>query len=63
MVLGTGGYASAPAVLGARLVGRPSLLVEPNAEAGVANRWLSRWASEAAVAQASAGERLRCPAG
>ncbi len=51
MVLGTGGYVSAPAVIGARLAGRPILLLEPNARAGVANRWLSRWAT-------GAGDRL-----
>jgi UDP-N-acetylglucosamine--N-acetylmuramyl-(pentapeptide) pyrophosphoryl-undecaprenol N-acetylglucosamine transferase len=60
-VVGTGGYVSAPAVLGARLAGRPALLVEPNAEPGVANRWLSRWAAGAAVAYAETGARLHCP--
>jgi UDP-N-acetylglucosamine--N-acetylmuramyl-(pentapeptide) pyrophosphoryl-undecaprenol N-acetylglucosamine transferase len=60
-VVGTGGYVSAPAVLGARLAGRPALLVEPNAEAGLANRWLSRWADGAAVAYAETGARLHCP--
>src|SRR5689334_15990332 len=45
VVLGTGGYVSAPAVLGARLAGRPALLLEPNAHAGVANRGLSRFAT------------------
>src|SRR4051794_1501548 len=30
VVLGTGGYVSAPAVVGARLAGRPVLLLEPN---------------------------------
>ncbi len=60
-VVGTGGYVSAPAVLGARLAGRPALLVEPNAEAGLANRWLSRWADGAAVAWAETGARLHCP--
>src|SRR6185436_9574572 len=38
LVIGTGGYASAPAVLGAALARRPSLLFEPNAHAGSANR-------------------------
>ncbi|MDY7091710.1 MAG: undecaprenyldiphospho-muramoylpentapeptide beta-N-acetylglucosaminyltransferase [Acidobacteriota bacterium] len=62
VVLGTGGYASAPAVLGARLAGRPVMLLEPNAHAGVANRMLSRWSSEAAVAYARTVPELRCPA-
>jgi len=60
-VVGTGGYVSAPAVLGARLAGRPALIVEPNADPGVANRWLSRWAAGAAVAYAATGARLHCP--
>lgn len=60
-VLGTGGYVSAPAVVGARLAGRPCLLLEPNAEPGLANRALSRFASEAAVAHESAGRAMACP--
>ena len=60
-VLGTGGYVSAPAVLGARLARRPVLLLEPNAHAGVANRWLSRWATAAAVAYRETAADLRCP--
>jgi UDP-N-acetylglucosamine--N-acetylmuramyl-(pentapeptide) pyrophosphoryl-undecaprenol N-acetylglucosamine transferase len=61
VVVGTGGYASAPGVLGARLARRPALLVEPNARPGAANRWLSRVAArEAAVADAAAGRRLGC---
>ncbi|MEM7048556.1 MAG: undecaprenyldiphospho-muramoylpentapeptide beta-N-acetylglucosaminyltransferase [Acidobacteriota bacterium] len=62
VVVGTGGYVSAPAMIGGRLAGRPSLLVEPNAEAGVANRWLSRWASGAVVAFPQTVDRLQCPA-
>lgn len=61
-VVGTGGYVSAPAVLGARLARRPSLLVEPNVEAGLANRWLSRWADGAAVAYERTADQLHCPA-
>ncbi|HYG64809.1 MAG TPA: UDP-N-acetylglucosamine--N-acetylmuramyl-(pentapeptide) pyrophosphoryl-undecaprenol N-acetylglucosamine transferase, partial [Thermoanaerobaculia bacterium] len=60
-VLGTGGYVSAPAVLGARFAGRPILLLEPNARAGVANRWLSRWATGAAVGYRDTIGDLRCP--
>jgi UDP-N-acetylglucosamine--N-acetylmuramyl-(pentapeptide) pyrophosphoryl-undecaprenol N-acetylglucosamine transferase len=62
VVLGTGGYVSAPAVLGARLARRPVLLLEPNARAGVANRFLSRFARGAAVGYREAGTDLRCPA-
>lgn len=60
VVLGTGGYVSAGAALGARLAGVPLLLLEPNAEPGVANRWLSRWAREAFVAFDGAERGLRC---
>ncbi len=62
VVIGTGGYVSAPAVLGARLASRPVLLVEPNAEPGFANRWLSRCAAAAVVAWESTAGELRCPA-
>jgi UDP-N-acetylglucosamine--N-acetylmuramyl-(pentapeptide) pyrophosphoryl-undecaprenol N-acetylglucosamine transferase len=61
VVLGTGGYVSAPAVLGARLARRPILLLEPNAHAGVANRWLSGWASGAAVGYRKTVQELKCP--
>jgi UDP-N-acetylglucosamine--N-acetylmuramyl-(pentapeptide) pyrophosphoryl-undecaprenol N-acetylglucosamine transferase len=60
VVVGTGGYVSAPAILGARLAGIPSLLLEPNARAGAANRLLSRWASMAAVAGADAEPDFAC---
>jgi UDP-N-acetylglucosamine--N-acetylmuramyl-(pentapeptide) pyrophosphoryl-undecaprenol N-acetylglucosamine transferase len=62
VVLGTGGYVSAPAVVGARLARRPILLLEPNARAGVANRWLSRWASAAAIGYMETAHDLKCPA-
>ncbi len=62
VVVGTGGYVSAPAVVGARLASRPAFLLEPNAEAGMANRWLSRWANEAAVAFDATRAQLACPA-
>lgn len=61
VVLGTGGYVSAPAVAGARLAGKPILLLEPNARAGVANRWLSRWATAAAVGYHETAHDLKCP--
>jgi UDP-N-acetylglucosamine--N-acetylmuramyl-(pentapeptide) pyrophosphoryl-undecaprenol N-acetylglucosamine transferase len=60
VVLGTGGYVSAPAVIGARLARRPVLLLEPNGRAGVANRWLSRWANGAAVGYREAAADLKC---
>lgn len=61
-VVGTGGYVSAPAVLAARLTRKPGLLVEPNVQPGLANRWLSRWASGAAVAYPRTADHLHCPA-
>lgn len=61
VVLGTGGYVSAPAVLGARFAGRPVLLLEPNGKAGVANRWLSRWATAADVGYRETMADLKCP--
>ena len=61
IVLGTGGYVSAPAVLGARMAGRPVLLLEPNGRAGVANRWLSRFATAAAVGYRETAADLKCP--
>jgi UDP-N-acetylglucosamine--N-acetylmuramyl-(pentapeptide) pyrophosphoryl-undecaprenol N-acetylglucosamine transferase len=60
VVVGTGGYVAAPAVLGARLAHRPILLLEPNARAGAANRFLSRWADLAALAFDDTGRDLRC---
>lgn len=61
VVVGTGGYVSAPAVMGAALARVPSLLVEPNAQAGLANRLLSRWAADAALAFETTALSLRCP--
>jgi len=61
VVVATGGYASAPAGLGARWARRPLLLIEPNAVPGAANRWLARWAAAAAVAWPEAGRALACP--
>ncbi len=61
VVLGTGGYVSAPAMLGARLAGRPTVLIEPNADAGVANRQLSRWCDVAVLAHPSTAKQVFCP--
>ncbi len=41
-VLGVGGYASFPAVLAARLMGKPVILQEQNAAPGLANKWLGK---------------------
>lgn len=44
LVIGTGGYVCAPVVLAARLLGIPSVLMEQNAIAGKATKFLSRFA-------------------
>ncbi|MFQ5691184.1 MAG: glycosyltransferase [Gemmatimonadota bacterium] len=41
VVVGTGGYASGPAVLAARLTGRRTALQEQNARPGLVTRWLA----------------------
>ena len=61
-VVGTGGYVSAPAVLAARSLGLPVMLLEPNRQPGFANRWLSRFAAEVATAYADTGAELACSA-
>lgn len=61
VALATGGYASVPGALGSRLAGIPLLLLEPNVQAGTANRWLSRWAQEACVVEEETARFLRCP--
>jgi UDP-N-acetylglucosamine--N-acetylmuramyl-(pentapeptide) pyrophosphoryl-undecaprenol N-acetylglucosamine transferase len=48
-VLGVGGYASGPATLAAALAGRPTVLFEPNAQPGLANRLLRPFVRRAAV--------------
>lgn len=49
VVFGVGGYASGPAMCAAVLQGRPTVLFEPNAEPGLANRLLGPMVSRAAV--------------
>lgn len=46
-VLGVGGYASAPFLLAAVLLGKNTAIWEPNAHPGMANRWISKWVSKA----------------
>ena len=45
-VLGVGGFASGPMLLMASLMGYRTYIWEPNAMPGMANRWLSRFATE-----------------
>lgn len=49
VVLGTGGYASGPVVLAARLLGIPIILVEPNSIPGRTVTMLSKYADEIAL--------------
>ncbi|MFF9839472.1 glycosyltransferase [Streptomyces sp. NPDC013740] len=50
VVVGMGGYPSAPAVLGARFAGLPALIHESNAVPGRANRFAARLTPHVAVA-------------
>ncbi|MCX7946015.1 MAG: undecaprenyldiphospho-muramoylpentapeptide beta-N-acetylglucosaminyltransferase [Hydrogenophilus sp.] len=49
VVAGFGGYASVPAILAARSLGRGTVIHEQNARAGLANRWLARLSSRVLV--------------
>jgi UDP-N-acetylglucosamine--N-acetylmuramyl-(pentapeptide) pyrophosphoryl-undecaprenol N-acetylglucosamine transferase len=59
VVVGMGGYASAPAVLAAARAGRPLVLHEQNAIPGLANRLLARRAAAVAVSFPDAGSHIR----
>ncbi|MGB5415831.1 MAG: undecaprenyldiphospho-muramoylpentapeptide beta-N-acetylglucosaminyltransferase, partial [Polyangiales bacterium] len=50
LVLGVGGYASGPVLLAASLSGRPSALLEQNADVGMTNRILARFVDRAYIA-------------
>ncbi len=50
IVVGFGGYASAPVVLGGVLAGVPTVIHEQNAYPGLANRWLGKIVDLVAVA-------------
>lgn len=58
VVVGTGGYVSAPPVIAAALAGRPILLQEQNSRPGMTTRFLARWADLACVQFESAAEEL-----
>ncbi len=49
-VVGTGGYAGAPILYAAAKAGIPTLIQEPNAYAGLANRWLGKHVDKICVA-------------
>jgi len=50
IVVGVGGYSSGPVVLAAWWLGKPTLIMEPNAYPGLANRLLAAVVDRAAVA-------------
>jgi UDP-N-acetylglucosamine--N-acetylmuramyl-(pentapeptide) pyrophosphoryl-undecaprenol N-acetylglucosamine transferase len=58
VIVGVGGYSSGPVVLGGKLAGFPSVVIEPNAYPGLANRLLARWVDGAAIAFEEAAERF-----
>ena len=58
VVFGVGGYASGATMLAAALGGRPTVLFEPNAEPGLANRVLAPFVRAAAVTHEQAAARL-----
>ena len=49
-VVGTGGYAGAPVLYAAARAGVPTLIQEPNAFAGLANKWLGKYVDRVCVA-------------
>jgi UDP-N-acetylglucosamine--N-acetylmuramyl-(pentapeptide) pyrophosphoryl-undecaprenol N-acetylglucosamine transferase len=61
VVVGIGGYASAPAIIAARRTRTPLVVIEQNAVPGVVNRWAARRARVVATTFAAAADRL--PAG
>ncbi|MCP9235561.1 undecaprenyldiphospho-muramoylpentapeptide beta-N-acetylglucosaminyltransferase [Lewinella sp. JB7] len=54
-VVGTGGYAGAPILYAAAQMGIPTLIQEPNAFAGLANKWLAGRVDKICVAFAGMG--------
>lgn len=58
-VIGVGGYASAPLLLAARILGYPTALWEPNAHPGMANRLLSKVVKKAFIVFIDAQKYLK----
>ena len=50
VVIGTGGYASAPTLKVAQWLGIPTVIQEQNSHAGITNKWISRKAKKICVA-------------
>ncbi|MCD6532934.1 MAG: undecaprenyldiphospho-muramoylpentapeptide beta-N-acetylglucosaminyltransferase [Deltaproteobacteria bacterium] len=59
LVVGLGGYASAPVLLAAMVAGLPWVLQEQNAFPGLVNRFLAPWANAVFIAFAKAKEHLK----
>ncbi len=59
LVIGAGGYASAPAILAAKLLGVRTILLEQNHLPGATNRWLARYVDLVCVPSEQARARLR----
>ena len=59
VVLGTGGYASAPALIAAAMLGIPFALHEPDAHPGLVNRLLARQSSLVSCGMHGAYDRLK----
>lgn len=58
-VLGVGGFASGPMLFVAALFGFRSVIWEPNAYPGMANRLLARWVDECLLVFEAAGQHLK----
>jgi UDP-N-acetylglucosamine--N-acetylmuramyl-(pentapeptide) pyrophosphoryl-undecaprenol N-acetylglucosamine transferase len=58
VVIGIGGFASAPAALAARRTRTPLVLLEPNSVPGLVNRIAARWAAAAATTFDGTASRL-----
>lgn len=50
VVIGTGGYAGGPILYAAAKMGVPTLIQEPNAFAGLANKWVGKYVDKICVA-------------
>jgi len=60
LTIGFGGYPTGSVILGARTLGLPTAIVEPNVEPGIANRWLAPLVDRVYVSWPET--RLRFPA-
>ncbi|MFA6211170.1 MAG: undecaprenyldiphospho-muramoylpentapeptide beta-N-acetylglucosaminyltransferase [Candidatus Obscuribacterales bacterium] len=63
VVLGTGGYASAPPLAAANALGVPTAVHEPDAHPGLVNRLLSRRAQLVSLGMQGAAARINAPHG